>query len=483
MFFEICRTLINLVFAVGRAPTWARRRRSRFIWGDLTSVEFLETRLVLTDTAILYAMDVSDSGLINDSDAQGWDADCCQDDQLAYAEDWDIQKYVDPTVQDGANTDSQVNAGYNYSITYGHDLELSGNSTLEGEILAYNWDINGDGEADVTGESPVVSWETLKELGVYQGIHTIQLAVEDLATNQTETGTARLEITPQELFLGLDGDLRESTNNSNGHGSLWVTRNTSVGKLTVSYAVSGTATNGDDFGLLGGVISILPGKYSREIPITVTNDSVVEGDETIIVTLKTATEGEYSFSTRDGRVATTIEDNDSYMWDFTSKSDSTGPIGPAFLDYKASYTFGGVSTETVTFEGDLEVRSNVDGITNADAKVSFSFNEDGRISVSGTGDDISRKGATTSTIDYSYTIDQENRTVQFETKSYASVNYAVQKTTSQGGGVGGGIGNVQVSLNKSSSFTETDDRTDRKVAWRFETTISLEVIEWLDEVN
>jgi len=57
------------------------------------------------------------------------------------------------------------------------------------------------------------------------------------------------------------------------------------GGITVSYAVSGTATAGADYTALSGSVTILAGQSSAVIPVLVLDDAIVELDETVIVTL------------------------------------------------------------------------------------------------------------------------------------------------------------------------------------------------------
>lgn len=72
----------------------------------------------------------------------------------------------------------------NYSITEGSSLTLdaTGSSDPEGDPLTYQWDLNYDGTAfaaDVTGESPTVTWSTLFDSGIRSGDYTIALRASD----------------------------------------------------------------------------------------------------------------------------------------------------------------------------------------------------------------------------------------------------------------------------------------------------------------
>ena len=76
--------------------------------------------------------------------------------------------------------------------------------------------------------------------------------------------------------------------------------------LTVNFTVSGTATSVDDYYALGSSIVIPAGVSSVNLPVTVKDDLLKEGDETVVLTL---TSGSYFIGTQN--VATvTIADND-----------------------------------------------------------------------------------------------------------------------------------------------------------------------------
>jgi len=59
--------------------------------------------------------------------------------------------------------------------------------------------------------------------------------------------------------------------------------------ITVDYNVGGTATPGSDYATLSGSVSIINGQQNGIIPVTPLNDSEVEVDETVIVTLVAGT--------------------------------------------------------------------------------------------------------------------------------------------------------------------------------------------------
>jgi hypothetical protein len=91
-------------------------------------------------------------------------------------------------------------------------------------------------------------------------------------------------------------------------GEFTITRNSDIGDLTVNYTVTGSATNGTDYNLLSGSVTIPNGSTKATIPIIPIDDTTVEGDETVVVNLQT--NPNYSVGTTKSATVT-IADNDS----------------------------------------------------------------------------------------------------------------------------------------------------------------------------
>tara|TARA_R110002073_G_scaffold315027_1_gene487457 strand:- start:2284 stop:6231 length:3948 start_codon:yes stop_codon:yes gene_type:complete len=99
--------------------------------------------------------------------------------------------------------------------------------------------------------------------------------------------------------------------NEDGSGTLIYTftrTGATTDALVVSYTVGGTATSGTDFTALSGTVTIPAGQSSATVSVNPTDDSVVEPDETIILTITdTAT---YDVGTA-GAATGTITDDDT----------------------------------------------------------------------------------------------------------------------------------------------------------------------------
>ena len=92
-----------------------------------------------------------------------------------------------------------------------------------------------------------------------------------------------------------------------GNGEFLFTRNSTNGALTLFFSIAGTATNGLDYVPFTNVITIPDGQSFVSIPVIPIDDTLIEGEETVIVSL-TATD-----SYRAGHPASaivTIQDND-----------------------------------------------------------------------------------------------------------------------------------------------------------------------------
>jgi Calx-beta domain-containing protein/putative Ig domain-containing protein len=92
-------------------------------------------------------------------------------------------------------------------------------------------------------------------------------------------------------------------------GQFTVTRTGSTAApLTVNYAIGGTATNGLDYSPLLGSVTIPAGSSTKTIDVVPIDDTLAEGNETVILTLRT--DAAYNVGTP-GDVTVTIADNDS----------------------------------------------------------------------------------------------------------------------------------------------------------------------------
>lgn len=72
-------------------------------------------------------------------------------------------------------------------------------------------------------------------------------------------------------------------------GKFYFSRKNTAGDLAVSYAIAGTAVNGTDYTAISGTITIPDGASGADLVITPVNDTLVEGTETVTLTVLSST--------------------------------------------------------------------------------------------------------------------------------------------------------------------------------------------------
>jgi len=115
-----------------------------------------------------------------------------------------------------------------------------------------------------------------------------------------------------------DFDASEPSNT----GTITVTRTgITTAALAVTYTVGGTATSGTDYTALTGTVSIPVGAASTTITVTPIDDTTLESDETVVVSLAAGSGYTVDFPSS---ATVTIEDNDAPSVTIAATDDSAG---------------------------------------------------------------------------------------------------------------------------------------------------------------
>ncbi|MBW8682807.1 Calx-beta domain-containing protein [Chitinophaga rhizophila] len=115
------------------------------------------------------------------------------------------------------------------------------------------------------------------------------------------------------------------------HGSFAISLPTGIitpEDISISYLVSGTATNGTDYAMLSGTVVLPAGQSTVSLPVTVIDDILTEGNETVIVTLTqatTATLGDFTISSDNATATVNISDDDNGIATFDTWKTATLP--------------------------------------------------------------------------------------------------------------------------------------------------------------
>jgi hypothetical protein len=123
----------------------------------------------------------------------------------------------------------------------------------------------------------------------------------------------------------------------------------SVGSTVVSYSVSGTATAGTDYTALSGSVTIPNGATTATITIPVLDDSLVEGPESVIVTLTSATNSAVIGSP--SSATNTIADDDGATVSIANTADAAEPATDGVMTLTLSATSASPTTVSFTVGG------------------------------------------------------------------------------------------------------------------------------------
>ena len=203
-----------------------------------------------------------------------------------------------------------------------------------------------DIDVSVLNDSLVESNET-----VTVTLSTITSGDPQISINNASK-TATLSITDDDTALVAIAKVNDGTEAATPtNGKFRVTQTKASTTATVlSYTVSGSATPGagNDYTPLSGTVTIAAGATTADIDVSVLNDNVVEGTETVIVTLTGITSGDpdVALDTANSSATVSIANDDTAAVSLTKVND--GAEAAALISGKFRVTQTKVSsTDTV----------------------------------------------------------------------------------------------------------------------------------------
>jgi uncharacterized repeat protein (TIGR01451 family) len=149
--------------------------------------------------------------------------------------------------------------------------------------LHYQWRLNGTNVAGANGPALSIGSAQPADAGAYT------LVVTNAAGSVTSVvATLTVVVPPTVTVVASDANAAEPGANT---GTFTFTRaGGTASNLTVNYVVSGTAGAGTDYSALSGTATFTSGQSSLNVIVTPLDDAVLEGDESVTVTVTSSVE-------------------------------------------------------------------------------------------------------------------------------------------------------------------------------------------------
>jgi type IV pilus assembly protein PilY1 len=259
---------------------------------------------------------------------------------------------VDFTVTLGTEVDSAVTV----TATYISSTETGDTATLTTDYAGTTGTVSFAGGS--VGDTRPFSVATVKD-GIVELDETFTVTLTDGGAKTYDTATGTIENSDTATFSVVDSSALESAGSVDFDVQLDSDVATGV-SVTVNYKTAGaTATEGTDYTDATGVLTFIGGSIgdTQSLPVTVTNDGIVETNETFTLTLTDG--GATTYDTATG----------------TIQNDDTATLS---ID-DVSVTEGGTASFTVTLSSEAAVDVTV-GATSADGTATIADGDFGSAS-------------------------------------------------------------------------------------------------------
>ncbi|SFE16272.1 gliding motility-associated C-terminal domain-containing protein [Chitinophaga sp. CF118] len=232
------------------------------------------------------------------------------------------------------------------------------------------------------GENSVPVPVTVIDDDLIEGTETVILTIDKITTTLPITmgtqKTASIIIKDDDdtdMNVGIgdnDGDASNGINgvnaaepNKNGGFTVSVApgKKTSV-PINITYTITGTALNGTDYRSVSGTVRIEAGNNGAEIPVTVIDDNLIEGDETVTVAITGISSPPLPFVIGTRNTAGIIIDDDD---------DTDMSVGPEDNDGDASNGINGMGAAEPDKNGGFKVRVAPGKLTSVPITISYTL--------------------------------------------------------------------------------------------------------------
>ena len=166
-----------------------------------------------------------------------------------------------------------------------------------------------------------------------------------------------------------------------------------VGDVVVAYTLTGTAVNGTDYNNLSGSVTIDNATTSETITIVVSDDTITEDNETVIITLDNVTSGTGQISSLNNSASIIIEDNDNSSVNVSAPSSvNEGQTA----NFTVTLSAASSTDTTITYTDNGTATSGTDYTAPSGSLTITAGNTSGTIAIPVLSDDVVDDGETLS---------------------------------------------------------------------------------------
>lgn len=221
-----------------------------------------------------------------------------------------------------ATLDSATGAAFSVDVVFTGVTATGGGS----DFMSTTQTLNFTGTA---GETQAFS-VSLNDDNIVEGSETFTVSMNNLSgavvdISDTATGTITDNDTATVSVAANDASAAEPSGSNDGQFTVTQSKIASTDTV-ITYTIGGTATSGSDYTALSGTVTIPAGDTTAVIDVTVVGDSIVEADETVIVTL-TGTNNSAITVGAPNAATVTITDNDTATVSIAANDASAAETG------------------------------------------------------------------------------------------------------------------------------------------------------------
>ena len=133
--------------------------------------------------------------------------------------------------------------------------------------------------------------------------------------------------------------------------------------ITIAYTITGTAVNGTDYAAVSGSVIIPAGSNSIAVPVNVIDDNLIEGDETVQVTINGITASLPFVAGPQNNAGIIVDDDD----------DTDMTVGPDDNDGDASNGINGINVSEPDIDGGFTIRVAPGKLTSVPVTITYTL--------------------------------------------------------------------------------------------------------------